>query len=360
MELPKEPIPYDVLLRHVNDLHLHSPIQRPTENDLTTNCTTFATSLTTDLVAKYFPNGSHLAGQLPHRIQYSPQAHLNIITPSDRVQLSLGCVRHDFETLKDLVDHVADPNNGVIVATVDGSDHAFNVVRTDQGVKIADAQYGFVCDFEDWEQILKVASGDQERFVGGHFGMMNISEHDPMFVHHLQNFDNAMAHFSTAPKVVEKIQEKIGEHFGASRNTATVIFTSVTDPELLASVDDFELVGNRYTENPQYPGQTTAIDINSKDLDLKPGDWVAARDEYGEPIMLMGTKDGICYMRVDPHRTTHTNREVDEDLHVLASSASIDLKGHERTPYTLINRDLKLHKEITFTNNARQQMGFER
>ncbi len=83
MEFPNDPVPYDVLMTHVKELHLHSPIQLPSQTDLMGNCTTFAVSLTTDLSKKYFPNGSPLAGQVPHRIQFSPQAHMNIITPPD-------------------------------------------------------------------------------------------------------------------------------------------------------------------------------------------------------------------------------------------------------------------------------------
>lgn len=359
MEFPNDPVPYDVLMTHVKELHLHSPIQLPSQTDLMGNCTTFAVSLTTDLSKKYFPNGSPLAGQVPHRIQFSPQAHMNIITPPDRVELSLGCVRHSFKSLEELVAHVDNPENGVVVATVTGAGHAFNVVRTDQGTKIADAQYGFVCDFKDWEDILKIASGNQTRFTGGNFGMMNVREHDPTFARHLANLDKDMAKFSQAPKVVEKINDDTRKYFEDQRDMAGVVFNSVTDPEIVDSLASFDDVGFRYTNDEKYPDQTTSLEINATDLDLKPGDWIAARDSMGNPVMLLGSKHGICEMRLDPYRATLTDREINEDLHIVASSSSLDLRNLTRTPYAITRPELGQLQNLADLNiNA--STGFER
>ena len=249
VEFPNDPVPYEVLVNHVEQLHLHSPIQLPSETDLMGNCTTFAVTLTTDLSKEYFPNGSPLAGQVPHRIQFSPNAHMNIITPPDRVELSLGCVLHNFESLEELVAHVDDPTNGVVVATVNGAGHAFNVVRTSQGTMIADAQYGFVCEPHNWEKILEMTSGILGRDIDGKFGMMNVREHDRSFARHLTNLDKDMAQFSKAPKIEGKINDQGRVHYEDQRDMAGTVFNAVTDPATVNSLDSFESVGIRYTDD---------------------------------------------------------------------------------------------------------------
>ncbi len=346
MEFPNDPVPYAVLVSHVNELHLHSPIQLPLETELIGNCTIFAVGLTTGLSKPYFPNGSPLAGQVPHNIHSSAHTHTGIITPPDRVELSLGCVQHQFDSLEQIVAHVNDPKNNVVVATVGGAGHAFNVVRTDQGTKIADAQYGFICDLDDWESILKIASGIQDRSIEGNFSMMNVTEHDATFARHLANLDKCMAQFSTHPVVAEKMDSSGMQLHLDQHDTAGAILSHVTDPDVVNSISSFDSIGFRYTQDEDHPNQSMCIEINTTELELKPGDWIAARDSMGDPIILLGAKKGICEMRLDPYKATLTDRDINEDLRVIASSASLDLRRCERTPYSITPPNIS--KEINF------------
>lgn len=51
--------------------------------------------------------------------------------------------------------------------------------------------------------------------------------------------------------------------------------------------------------------------------------------------MLLGSKQGICEMRLDPYRATLTDHEIDEDLHIVASSRSFPLAPIRPVPYSL-------------------------
>lgn len=333
MRLPEHPVPITVLEQYINGLHNWSPIQFTNECDSMGTGILFSTALTTDLVRHYFPNGSHLSGQLPHRAFISPQSRLNVLSISNRNKLGLGCIEHNLESFDDLIQYVSEPKNKVQVASVYSSDHAFNIVSTDHGLKIADVQYDFMCDPDDFESILKVASGEINKKIGEKFKLLNISEHDPTFSHTLKEFDHAIAEFSTTQPVIKRVIENTRP--GVSLKNEVIqdlIFNSLTDPRLLQVTSGFDSFGHRYVTDEQFPDKTTAIEIDANELELKSGQWLVGIGQDNGQHIYLGTSKGICHL--EPHKAEIVDtKTIDTKLNILASSKSLDLSGYEYTPY---------------------------
>ncbi|MFN8016269.1 MAG: hypothetical protein U0R17_06665 [Acidimicrobiia bacterium] len=323
MRFPDHDVDLVLLMSHVQELQNYRKQFATPKSDLG-NCTTFSVSLATRLARNCFPNGSRFALQNPTLLSYSASPHQNIFSPPDYIQMSVGAPRKSFSTLQELVEYVSDPNNGVHVGLVDGAGHAFNIIRTTEGIKIADGQYGIVCDVQDYKNCLALASGIPDRSLDGYFGLINIADHNPAVAMTLDRFVRDMSGLEAAQGIKNKLAQLLDDRFyGDNRDFAHIFFAAATDSQTLLNSGNEEYQVCIQNNN----GEMNTPFGNLNDLTLKPGQWIITSDNFGEHIYLQTENGLVC---ADESRATLADKNLEGPAFVLATSKGVDVSMFER------------------------------
>lgn len=285
-----------------------------------------------NIAGRIFPNRSLVTGYFPHHLKIADNQHQRIIAPDDRVLLKLGCPSHRFDTFEELISYISDPGNDVTIGVIAGGGHACDVVVTDSGIKIADAQQGLIYDPAVWlKELFKSADQTHEVRRNG-FELFNIAEHDPRFSLALYDFEKDMERLCSDPAMAEHIKMMCEvTELDDPRDIGDFILNGLTDSYVLNRVQwfsynglpHFEDVGFRYCDDDQ------AINTTLCELPLAVGEWVIARDNDNSSTIYMGAGDDkvLCIRQNKSQITTKDSTE----LHVLASSSKCDLSHMQRS-----------------------------
>lgn len=311
----------DDLNNYVCDAHNSFRKQVPNPYNENGNCTTFAATVATYVAARYFPETNTpekpLWGMVPHII-YTPR-HLQrrILRPDERITTSLGIPQAVFSTLDELVAHCE--HQRVPVGIVGAVGHAFNIVRTDEGYLIADAQHGFVCTPDQWEGELLRTSGKTDR-TKTPFRLQDMRDHDPMFPTYRALFEGDMRKLLYHPEILKILHDIYSQ---ALRNPIELagplqIRFALTDPGALSRIRHFDDFGQLFIE-----GNRCGVLLDAHTA-LRPGEWVIGRKHEGLiPYIVLGTERGT--LSIDPIAAQITDEPADPMM-VFAASHTFDAR----------------------------------